>query len=528
MTDAPGCVRRPRSVPVAASDGPRSTRTPTEGPTVNHLPRAAAVLLAGSLLTACAPGGSDPSDDGDARLRFAYAFAPTTALSPYSDDATTAYAAGATETLVRLDPAGLPEPALATSWEQVSPTDWRFELRDDVVFHDGTPMTAATVAAALDAAATAEPAPRALAGSTIDAEVEGEDAVVVTTTEPDPVLVQRLTSPELVVLAPSAYDDPARPTPVGTGTGPYEITDTDLTTQMTLEANPDYWDGAPALDGVDVSFVGEGGARLQAFRSGQVDLAQALPAAQLDQIDDDQLLAVPLPRTVSLHLTQTSRVLADPGQRELVRAAVADLDLAGTIYAGRAEPAGGLFNAAVSAWATDRAPATYPAPAARASDAPIRLATFTDRPELPEMATAVADALRAVGFEVEVVARPYDEMEADYLDGTYDLVIMSRSYGQDTADPVGYLQADFGCAGSYNLSRSCDPALDAELAAAQRMADPDGRAAAAVAVERRVLDDVWAVPLVHDATQFGVEGVTGVAADPFERAVVTVDTEVER
>src|SRR5690242_12415017 len=33
-------------------------------------------------------------------------------------------------------------PALATSWKQTSPTVWRFELRKNVQFHDGTPFTA--------------------------------------------------------------------------------------------------------------------------------------------------------------------------------------------------------------------------------------------------------------------------------------------------------------------------------------------------------------------------------------------------
>jgi peptide/nickel transport system substrate-binding protein len=33
-------------------------------------------------------------------------------------------------------------PTLATSWKQVSPTVWRFELRKGVQFHDGTPFTA--------------------------------------------------------------------------------------------------------------------------------------------------------------------------------------------------------------------------------------------------------------------------------------------------------------------------------------------------------------------------------------------------
>ena len=33
-------------------------------------------------------------------------------------------------------------PALATSWKQIAPTVWRFELRKGVQFHDGTPFTA--------------------------------------------------------------------------------------------------------------------------------------------------------------------------------------------------------------------------------------------------------------------------------------------------------------------------------------------------------------------------------------------------
>lgn len=34
------------------------------------------------------------------------------------------------------------EPVLATEWQQASPTQWRFKLRPNVKFHDGTPFTA--------------------------------------------------------------------------------------------------------------------------------------------------------------------------------------------------------------------------------------------------------------------------------------------------------------------------------------------------------------------------------------------------
>ena len=46
------------------------------------------------------------------------------------------------EPLVRRDRNMEPEPALARRWAQTSPTVWRFHLRKNVKFHDGSPFTA--------------------------------------------------------------------------------------------------------------------------------------------------------------------------------------------------------------------------------------------------------------------------------------------------------------------------------------------------------------------------------------------------
>jgi peptide/nickel transport system substrate-binding protein len=46
------------------------------------------------------------------------------------------------EGLTRYNKQYQPEPCLATSWKQVSDTQWRFNLRKNVKFHDGTPFTA--------------------------------------------------------------------------------------------------------------------------------------------------------------------------------------------------------------------------------------------------------------------------------------------------------------------------------------------------------------------------------------------------
>lgn len=483
----------------------------------------AAVATFALTLSACGSGSDDPKDASGARVRYAYAFVPVAALSPYGDDAVAGYGVGATETLVKLDEAGAPETSLATAWKQESPTTWRLTLRPDVSFQDGTKMTSETVAESLTHAAEAKPLPRSLTGTSITAAADGGD-VVITTSTPDPVLIQRLTSPELVILSPAAYEkDANRPTPVGTGTGPFEITEFDGASSATLEANDDYWDGKPALAGIDLTFVSEGDSRVSALRSGQVDLAQALPASQLGSIDEDEILAVPLPRTVSVHLNQSSAVFSDAGQREAAREAIAPLDIAGTIYDGKVDPAKGLFSS-VSSWANNRPAPAYPQ-AAEPSGKPITLATFSDRPELPETAAAIADAWRKAGFDVKTVVREYNQMEDDYLSGAYDAVIMSRSYGQNITDPITYLQADFGCDGGYNLSRYCDESVDRELSDAAALADVDARNAAAVAVESAMLSQVTVVPLIHDRTQFGVvEGLSGVAEDPWERAVITSKT----
>ena len=43
-------------------------------------------------------------------------------------------------------------PGLATSWEMVAPTRWRFQLRRGVVFQDGTPLTADDVVYSIERA----------------------------------------------------------------------------------------------------------------------------------------------------------------------------------------------------------------------------------------------------------------------------------------------------------------------------------------------------------------------------------------
>ncbi len=92
----------------------------------------AAALLAGSAIAAQA-NTFRWANDGD-----------TNSMDPYSRQETflLSFNANIYEPLVRRDAQMRVEPALAERWENVSPTVWRFHLRRNVRFSDGTPFTA--------------------------------------------------------------------------------------------------------------------------------------------------------------------------------------------------------------------------------------------------------------------------------------------------------------------------------------------------------------------------------------------------
>ena len=484
-----------------------------------------AVLVLPALLAGCFAGSPEAAEDGAARLRLALAFPPVAALSPFSDDAVLTSRMGVTETLVGLDDAGAPVPQLAASWTRPDDRTALLELRAGVVFQDGTPLDAAAVVGALEAAAAASPAPRAISGVGLTARAVDADTVEVQAAAADPLLVQRLAAPGLVVLSPAAYADPAAPDPVGTATGPFTVTELRGDSGATLQANTRYWGGEPALDGVDVRFTADPGARTAGLRAGELDVAVNLPIAQLPSLTDLEVLSTPLPRLVGLFLDTADGPFADPGVRAAAARAVDPGPVVDGVYEGQASPAVGFFDDGTLAGVARPAPQLTPP--ADPAGAAVRLATYSDRPELPEAAAVLADQLRSAGFTVEVVVAEYATLEPGLLDGSYDAVLGSRLYLGDTGDPVGYLATDLTCAGTYNLARLCDPAVDAAVAAAGTLTDPAQRREQAAAIEATVLGTAAFVPVLHERSRTGhAPGVTGLATDRFERRLVTAETAV--
>ncbi|CAL9295102.1 ABC transporter substrate-binding protein [Streptomyces sp. SudanB52_2052] len=487
----------------------------------------AAVTAASALLTGCFTGGQSATDDsgaGGKRIRVAMMQPPRSGLSPLSDDAFKLSRWSTAETLVKLNADGDAEPALATEWTQ-SGRSWTFTLREGVTFHDGTKLTAEAVVNSLTKAAAASPKPRILDGVELTAKTDGDKVTVTTATE-DPLVPQRLSSPQLSILATKAYQGKTVD-PVGAGTGPFELTKVNGTASAALDRYDGYWGKKAKAPGIDVRFVPDGTARAAALRSGEADIVEAVPVSQAAVLDQDLITEVPMPRTNTLYLNTEKGPFRDAALRAAAREAIDAESIVKGVYEGRADVAEGLLGPALP-WAAELRKPVRRAKASDPAGKTITIGTFTDRAELPEVAAALQQQLQKAGFKVKLDVREYANIESDALAGRFDAFILSRATVLDSGDPAAYLYSDFASDGSFNIAQLADPAVDKALKKAGETRTGDPRRAAVIAAEAAVLGTDAAVPMLHERViQGDAAGVTGAAHDPRERELVTADTYVK-
>ena len=459
----------------------------------------------------------------DPRIGLAMLQPPRSGLNPLTDDAFKLSRWSTAETLVRLNADGEPQPFLATAWYRLDDNSWRFVIRQGVKFHDGTDLTPERVAASLTAATQAVPKPRILDGVEMTVEVDG-DAVIVRTKANDPLVPNRLSSPQLAILAKAAYREDGTVVPTRAGTGPFVLTQINGVSSAHLDRFDGYWGERAKLAGIDADYVGDGTARGAALRTGSADIVEAVPVSQAALIDPALIHEVPMPRTNTLYVNTRKGPLADPALRAAVREAVDRAAIVRTVYEGRADQARGLLGPALP-WADGLRQPIDHIKAAAPDGTPITIGTFTDRAELPEVAIMVAQQLTQAGFTVTQDVREYSFIEADALAGAFDIFILSRATMLDSGDPVSYMVSDFSCEGSFNIAQLCDPVVDAALEKAATTVPGDDRRRAIIAAEAAILTTDAAIPMLHERVMQGEQpGVAGAERDPRERRIVTEHT----
>ncbi|OYU50134.1 MAG: peptide ABC transporter [Rhizobiales bacterium PAR1] len=188
------------------------------------------------------------------------------------------------------------EPALAESWETVSPTIWRFKLRQGVKFHNGNTFNADDVLASL-ARVTHDTSPlkgnlpaykssKKIDDYTVEIEVNG----------PYPLLLNDLTNIYIFDKEWMEANNTSLPTDSGkgvkgyatdnaNGTGPFFVESRRADAKTVFAVNPSWWDKPKHnISKIEFTPITSSATRVAAMLSGEIDFTNVAPLQDLPRL----------------------------------------------------------------------------------------------------------------------------------------------------------------------------------------------------------------------------------------------------
>jgi peptide/nickel transport system substrate-binding protein len=238
-----------------------------------------ATLSASALLAACGGGGRPkgaPTSGGSSRqverLTWLGGDVPSLDVAKESD-----YRAASivTEPILTYDAQGNLIGHLARSWHQRDSVTYVYKVRQGVKFSDGTLLTPADIAYAINR--HRDPKVASLLNGLYPAmdaiEVTGPDEVTVRLSQPHATWAS---IPTQILVAPKRlleelgkdFGAPGKPI---IGTGPYKVTDFAASAQVAYVANPHYWGKPPVAKQLTYQMLADPQTGALAMRSGEAD-----------------------------------------------------------------------------------------------------------------------------------------------------------------------------------------------------------------------------------------------------------------
>ncbi|HYF61154.1 MAG TPA: ABC transporter substrate-binding protein [Burkholderiaceae bacterium] len=428
------------------------------------------------------------------------------------------------------------EPALATSWQQVSPTQWRFNLRKGVAFHDGTPFTADDVVFSFERIRQPQGTMQIYVSGIKEVKKIDDHTVDLILDAPQPILLRNIIDFRIMSRAWSVknksekvQDYKAREDTFASrntnGTGPYVINGWSPDQRILMSDNDKWWgkkDGNTTR--VFYTPVKADATRIAALLSGEVDLVTDLPTqdvARLRQNADLKVLEGHEVRTIFIGLDQHSNELQysdvkgknpfkDVRVRQALNMAVDRAAIQRTIMRGLSLPANIMVAPGVNGH-TKEADAIKPANVDGAKKLlaeagyPNGFEFTLDCPNNryvndEEICQALVGMWARAGLRVKLNAMPF----ATYIPKIqkHETSAYMLGWGVATYDALYSLQSlmrtkTTGADGNFNLGRMSDPKLDAMIDAAKTETDVKKRDQILRDALKLTADNAYYVPIHH-------------------------------
>lgn len=384
---------------------------------------------------------------------------------------------GITETLVGVDYDAKLVPMLAKSWEvSGNGLTWTFKLRENVKFHDGTPLTAETAKKSLERTFRKAEVYNALPIKSIS--TADEYTLVIDTTKPFAPLLGYLAGASSAIIAPASLDEKDEVVePIGTG--PFKFESWAPKESVTAVRFDDYWGTVAKLQKVIYLAIPELKTRESMLKSGEADLAWILTPAVAEELKKDPAYKVytqtRIGRVNQLMLNTDKPPLDDVRVRTAISLAI-DRDLiCKALMNGLVQPAAGPF-ATDLYWADQNIePISYDLDKAKSlldesgwtdndqdgvrekdgTKLELSLFTYSSRPDLPTIAEALKDQLGKAGITVSIIVLDLNAIKEKAKEGNVDLCLMSRQVFENY-DPDSWV-ADFLPDSSYQIYTNYSP-----------------------------------------------------------------------
>jgi peptide/nickel transport system substrate-binding protein len=322
-------------------------------------------------------------------------------------------------------------PQLAESMEESDDRlTWTMKLREGVTFSDGTPLDAAAVVASIDRYNTRRGANSQLYQKVVTSTTAADPSTVVfNLNRPWSTFPALLSYGHGMIVAPTSQQGDTF-TPIGAG--PFAVVSLQPQQELQLKARPNYWGGAPNLDGLKFVSIAGDQPKIEALRTNGINMAylgnaEAVDAAMAEFPGYAEPVNLKLLGQIN---SAPGRPGEDPRVRQAIAYAVDPQVIDQRVREGKGMPGTDMFQPR-SKWhgevdgitpSAEKATELLNQAKADGYDGKITFLSVNN-PDSQKLALAVQAQLNAVGFDtsVEYVSSTTDLVKRRFVDKDFDL-----------------------------------------------------------------------------------------------------------
>ncbi len=423
-------------------------------------------------------------------------------------------------------------PALAEKFERLDDLTWKFYLRKGVTFHNGNPFTADDVKFSFERLSDPEVSEFINSGKTIaSVEILDDYTVVIKTTMNIPWFANNMHQIFIMDKESTENRDPGEVGLNPIGTGAYKFVEWVKGSYLKLEANEDYWGGAPQVKTVEERPITEASTRFAALVSGQVDIVSGVPVELYDKVlANPKIDVVQRPARRSIFLSIHNRPdspTADLRVRQAMYMAINEDEIIEKIMHGHATPAAQIPDPPTIGYngGIERLPYDLEQAKALMKEAGyengfnIKLSGPNDRyVNDAQIAEAVAKYLAKIGITVELDVKPKSIFFEEVAEGTLDFYLIGWFDGTfdmgRTFFTLIHSRDDEKGFGSLNGCNYGDAEIDALLQSTADIVDPVERQKALEQLDQMAMDKVAVIPLHYQEDLYAIQKGKGIQFAP--------------